>query len=309
VRETVPYIQSLDGDNWELLILPNEADLDEWCDDRINFIPSGRVGPAEKRDLGAQYANGEILVFLDDDSYPNSDLLSVATPYFSDEGIVAVGGPAITPPTDSFWQKVSGAVFLSKFSGGNPERYLPIGAVKEIDDWPSVNLMVRKNDFISIGGFNSLYWPGEDTKLCLDLIEKTKKIILYIPKMKVWHHRREGIGAHLKQVGAYGLHRGHFARIYPKNSRKIIYFVPTLFTLFLISTLLIKWLPTQVQDVYMVGWSIYILALIKAFIDITSYENIKVAIASMLYVVATHAWYGFRFMQGFCTKNLISRLR
>ena len=74
-----------------------------------------------------------------------------------------------SPPHDDFWQKVSGAVFLSRFSGGAPERYLSVGPVKEVEDWPSVNMMVRKADFLAIGGFDSPYWPGEDTKLCLDL--------------------------------------------------------------------------------------------------------------------------------------------
>ena len=232
VRETVPYVQALDLTSWELIILPNELDRDEWCDDRIRIIRSGRVGPAKKRDLGAKYASGEILVFLDDDSYPNPRLLSVASPYFDDENIVAIGGPAITPANDSFWQKVSGAVFLSKFSGGTPERYLSIGSSKEVDDWPSVNFMVRKKDFMKIGGFNSPYWPGEDTKLCLDLLNSTNKKIIYVPNLMVWHHRRAGLLGHLKQIGAYGIHRGYFARVYRKNSRKITYFAPSAFLFF-----------------------------------------------------------------------------
>ena len=122
VRETVPHIQTLIGASWELIILPNKPDLDEWHDPRIQIIASGQVGPAKKRDMGATQARGEILVFLDDDSYPKLDLLKVARPYFNDNNIVALGGPAITPPHDNFGQKVSGAVFLSKFSGGSPER-------------------------------------------------------------------------------------------------------------------------------------------------------------------------------------------
>lgn len=309
IRENVPCILDLSNNEWELIILPNEADDDEWFDPRIKIIPSGSVGPAKKRDLGAQYAQGEILCFLDDDSYPDRNILELAKYYFKDLNVVALGGPALTPQGDSFWQRVSGAVFLSKFSGGNPERYMSIGTVKEISDWPSVNLMVRKKDFLAIGGFNSPYWPGEDTKLCLDLIEKTHKKILYIPKMRVWHHRREGLVAHLKQVGAYGLHRGYFARIYPKTSRKFMYFTPTLFLIFSIATLFVKWLPAMVQNIFIAGWMMYALALIKAFIDIKRYENIKIAMASLIYVVLTHIWYGFKFMQGFITKNLKSRLR
>jgi glycosyltransferase involved in cell wall biosynthesis len=176
VRETVPYIQSLDLNDWELIIVPNNADQNEWEDDkRVSLIPSGRVGPADKRDQAAQIAKGEILVFLDDDSYPQSDLLSIATKYFNDDLVSAIGGPAITPESDSYWQKVSGAVFLSRLTGGNPERYTPTGQAKQVDDWPSVNFMVRKSDFLEVGGFDSPYWPGEDTHLCLKLVQKTKK--------------------------------------------------------------------------------------------------------------------------------------
>ena len=37
IRETVPYIQAFPRDDWELIILPNRADPDEWQDDRIQI--------------------------------------------------------------------------------------------------------------------------------------------------------------------------------------------------------------------------------------------------------------------------------
>jgi GT2 family glycosyltransferase len=212
------------------MVIPNEDEPNEWADDaRIRVFPSGRVGPASKRDMGAKYANGDILVFLDDDSYPEKNLLKIAAGYFLDESNVALAGPAITPPDNTFWQRVSGVVFLSKFSGGAPERYIPVGKSRPVQDWPSVNLMVRKKDFLDIGGFDCPYWPGEDTKLCLDLIKKKNKTIMYVPELKVWHHRRAGLAAHLKQIGAYGLHRGYFSKIHPETSRKIKYFIPSFF--------------------------------------------------------------------------------
>lgn len=55
--------------------------------------------------------------------HPRSDWLKNAVRHFDDPNIAAVGGPAVTPPDDSFWQRVSGAVFLSKIGGGCPERY------------------------------------------------------------------------------------------------------------------------------------------------------------------------------------------
>ena len=234
VRETVPYVLKLNNADWELILVPNEDMKSEWPDPRISVRASGRVGPGAKRDMAAKVARGDVLVFLDDDSYPRADLLDVAARHFCDPGVVALGGPGITPPEDCFWQRVSGAVFLSKLSGGAPERYVPVGGVREIQDWRSVNLMVRKADFLAIGGFDSAYWPGEDTKLCLDLVKKTGRKILYIPDLVVWHHRRAGLMGHLKQIGAYGLHRGFFVKEYPETSRKPAYFIPSGSGLFLI---------------------------------------------------------------------------
>ena len=309
IRETVAHIQKLSSKSWELIILPNDAEPDEWNDARIRIIPSGWVGPAKKRDTGAESARGDILVFLDDDSYPEPDLLAIAERYFADETVAALGGPAVTPPHDTFWQRVSGAVFLSKFSGGAPERYVPVGEAREIQDWPSVNLMVRKADFLAVGGFNSPYWPGEDTKLCLDLVKRTGKKILYVPGLAVWHHRRVGLAAHLKQIGGYGLHRGYFAKRHPETSRKFIYFIPSAFLFFLVLTLCYPWLPQLMRVMIWMGWSLYGVALLLAFMDISKYETIGVAIAAIFYAFLTHIYYGFRFIQGLLTQNLVSRLR
>jgi len=308
IRETVQYIQSIDGGEWELIILPNELEAVEWNHERIQIIASGKVGPAVKRDLGAKVAKGEILVFLDDDSYPNLDLLRIADPFFLDNNVIAIGGPAITPKSDSFWQKVSGAVFLSKFSGGNPERYISVGKVKEIDDWPSVNFMVRRNIFLSIGGFNSPYWPGEDTWLCMELIKKTNKKILYVPNLIVWHHRRSGVILHLRQIGGYGLHRGYFARKYRGNSLKVKYFIPSTWAIFILIVLggLIFgfW-----SDFYWLAFGVYLLANLVAFIDIKRHYSVAIAVCTIPYIWLTHVWYGYQFLHGFCTKNLRSKLR
>ena len=309
VRETVPYIQNLSNLSWELIILPNDADPDEWNDTRIRIISSGHVGPAKKRDLGADLAQGKILVFLDDDSYPESNLLNIAEHYFGDNSVVALGGPAMTPPHDTFWQRVSGAVFLSKFSGGAPERYISLGGVREIQDWPSVNLMVRKTDFLAIGGFDSPYWPGEDTKLCLDLVKKTGKKILYVPELVVWHHRRAGLVAHLRQIGGYGLHRGYFAKKYPETSRKLTYFAPSAFLFFVALSLLFPWLPELPRVMILTGWGLYGVAMLLAFRDIYRYETVRVSVVAIGYTFFTHIYYGVRFIQGLLTKNLVSRLR
>jgi hypothetical protein len=309
VRETVPYILQLDFADWELFIVTNENQNTEWpSESRIKMLSSGRVGPAEKRDIAVSVANGKYLVFLDDDSYPDSNLLSLAFEKFT-QGAVALGGPAVTPPTDSFKQKVSGAVFSSKITGGSPERYRPVGEQREVDDWPSVNLMMSREVFLKIGGFNSPYWPGEDTFLCLKLLRAGHRVT-YVPNLIVWHHRREGLLRHMKQVGAYGLHRGYFARHLPETSRRVQYLFPSLVFLMFLSAPIVLLLPGIFQLFLFLGMSIYFMGVVAGVGDIMRWEKKSVAIAAFPYVVATHLSYGYWFLRGlFRRGQLVSKLR
>jgi GT2 family glycosyltransferase len=272
------------------------------------MMSSGRVGPAEKRDLAARVATGVYLVFLDDDSYPESNLLSLALTKFT-SGSVALGGPAMTPASDSFKQKVSGVVFSSRITGGSPERYRPVGEQREVDDWPSVNLMVKRDVFLDVDGFDSPYWPGEDTFLCLKLLRAGHKVT-YVPELIVWHHRREGLLRHMKQVGAYGLHRGYFARHLPETSRRVQYFFPSVvFLMFLIAPVSLL-LPTIIRLLTLVGICVYLSAVTVGIFDLMRFEKRLVAIAAFPYVIATHVSYGYQFLRGlFHRGQLVSKLR
>ncbi|MCF6149652.1 MAG: glycosyltransferase [Candidatus Kuenenia sp.] len=329
IYESVPEMLNLDYENFGIIIFPDTFNGDERLmnlaqhlklktqNPKLKIIPTGNIGPAQKRDLALKHSDADIFAFLDDDAYPRKDWLKNAVKHFHDPLVAAVGGPAITPPNNSFYQKVSGAVFLSKISGGNPERYWPIGKIREVDDWPSVNLLVRRGVFEKIGGFNSAYWPGEDTKLCLDIVKLGGKII-YDPDVIAWHHRREGLKRHLRQIGRYGLHRGFFAKKFPETSLRLKYFIPSFFVIFLLSYLPLSLYTTKrgclaeiFNGLYCSGITIYFVALGIAFYQIYRKEkNFSVSLVSLFYIFLTHIWYGIRFLQGFLfTKDLKSKLR
>lgn len=309
IHESIPEILNLDYEDYGIIILPDTFNGESFPKTKV--IPTGCIGPAQKRDLALRYSSADILAFIDDDAYPRRDWLKNGVRHFDDPTIAAVGGPAVTPPDDSFWQRISGAVFLTKIGGGCPERYWPVGMVREVDDWPSVNLLVRRDVFEKVGGFNSEYWPGEDTKLCLDIIKMGKKII-YDPDVFVWHHRREGLLRHLKQIGRYGLHRGFFAKKFPETSMRFKYFLPSLFVIFLtIGIPLLYYGKSLSTMLYFTGIVVYLFALAVAFFQIQNKEkNIAISLISLPYIFLTHVWYGIRFLQGYLfTKNLKSKLR
>jgi GT2 family glycosyltransferase len=302
LAETLQHIARLTVPAHEVILLP-DGPLPEGPVDlaglNARVLPTGPVSPAIKRDQGAEAAAGEILAFIDDDAYPAPDWLERATPHFAAPNVAAVGGPQITPPGDSFWQQVSGAVFLSCLNGAATRRYRTWDGKMDVDDWPSVNLCVRKEDFLAVGGFDSTYWPGEDTKLCHDLAHVLDRRIVADGRAVVFHHRRAGLRKHLRQVGGYGLHRGHFVRRFPATSRRPAYFAPSAFFLFAITSGLSLWAGGALLQLYTLGWALYTSALMASVVSIwLQLRKPLVALATIPFTVGTHFWYGYRFLQG-----------
>ncbi len=309
IRDIVPKINAFGRDDFEILIYPDENSDEIWP--KTRQIETGPAGPAVKRNSAVKDARGEILIFLDDDSYPEKNYLEILEIDFSDPKIIAVGGPAMTPEDSPFWQKVSGATFLSSLSGGFPERYRPLGKKKLVDDWPTVNLAVRKKIFEEVGGFRLDYWPGEDTIFCLDLLNKKGAKILYDPELIVYHHRRDGVLKHIKQISSYGLHRGYFAKRFPETSLRWRYFMPSAFVLFIILGAVAGLYYPPLAYLYVFGWGVYLVALGNAFFDIMKHEKrFLVALAAPYYIFLTHIFYGLRFLQGLVfTRKLKSKMR
>jgi GT2 family glycosyltransferase len=310
IRENVQTFQRLDYATWEILIVTNEVEKSEWDDPRVILLSSGRVSPAIKRNLAADLAKGEVLLFLDDDSYPSQDLLDCYNAVFKSREVLCAGGPGITPGEDGFFAQVSGAFFESVFLGGNPARYRPIGESKRVEDWPSVNLAVEKKVFESVSGFNSEYWPGEDSAFCRTLMLAGVEIH-YVPNALVYHHRRNSLVEHLKQVSGYGYHRGFFARKLPENSRKLKYFLPTIqsyLSIFLGVALLIR--PHTFFWPALIALVPYLISLLLGFFDTLRRRNIRFALIVVPLAVASHLVYGTRFARGYLSVSKItSKLR
>lgn len=248
------------------------------------------VGPAEKRDVGAKLARGKIVAFIDDDAYPEKNWLKNLVKNFDDVSIVGVGGPGVTPKGVSWQEESSGWASASPLgSGSYTYRFLP-GSRRQVDDYPSMNLAVRKQDFLDVGGFDSNYYPGEDTKLCLDLTTMTGKKIIYDPKVVVNHHRRPVLLPHLKQNGNFGIHRGFFARVLPKTSFRPIYFIPSFFLIYIVTLPVTHFYP----PLYLYGF----LHILNSVWVLQKSKKIYQALLSMPVIFITHLWYGARFLQG-----------
>jgi glycosyltransferase involved in cell wall biosynthesis len=266
----------------------------------VRVHPTGHIRPAEKRNLGIELAQGEIVAFLDDDAYPAPDWLEQALKYFQRPEVASVGGPALTPPHDPWRAQIGGRVYANPLvSGGYAYRYHS-ERVRRVDDLPSCNLLVRTSVLRELGGFNTRYWPGEDTILCSDIVHRLGYQMFYDPWAVVYHHRRPLFGPHLRQIGRYALHRGFFARRFPETSRRISYMLPSL----LVLGIAFGWLAGLIHAV--LGY-LY-LGTVSAYLLITFLGafNRRPATWFMTWagIVATHMVYGIRFLQGLCSRRM-----
>lgn len=317
IRENIKHLLAMDFTDFEILLFLSQETSEAFPQTRIIARPDLAFNPAKRRDLSTEEAAGEFLAFIDDDAYPSKSWLSAALPHFDDGKIAAVGGPGVTPVEDDWRRQVSGWVSASPLgSGAYRYRFLP-EKMREVDDYPSMNLIVRKKDFALIGGFDSHYFPGEDTKLCLDLTTKLSKKIIYDPAVLVYHHRRPIFKAHLLQIGRYGVHRGFFAKDLPKTSRRVSYFLPSLFALtlvtgltsFSISKMVNFELPTHgywsLLSLYLLLLTSYFLLLILNGLWVwRRSKNLKVAFFTIPTIFLTHLWYGLQFIRGLFSQKL-----
>ncbi|MDD4938354.1 MAG: glycosyltransferase [Candidatus Shapirobacteria bacterium] len=291
LRETLRKLKFQSFKIFEILVITDEI--------------SGSANPSEKRNLGAKMAKGQYLAFLDDDSYPKSNYLKNAFkiiqkhPDFS-----GICGPCLTPPKDNIYQQASGLLWSSWLGSGGAGLYRnQIRPSRFVDDYPSVNLIVKKTDFDLINGFNTSYWPGEDTLLCLDLTQKLGKKIFYHPSLVVYHHRRSVIIPHLQQITRYATHRGFFARKFPQNSFKIGYFIPSIFVFYLLIFIInnLFWH----QFLLNIPLYLYLSILITTFISfLFNRKKIITSFLATITIPITHIYYGILFTNGLFKKEI-----
>lgn len=292
VRQSNPYLQETllclkkqTQKNFEILVITDDV--------------SGSANPSEKRNLGAKMAKGDYLVFFDDDSFPhinyfkNAQKLIEKHPQFA-----SFCGPCLTPPKDDIFKQASGLVWSSWLGSGGAGVYRnSIKPARFVNDFPSVNLIVKKTDFFKAGSFDNRYWPGEDTVLCLNLTKILHLQIYYHPSLIVYHHRRSVVIPHLQQITRYAIQRGYFAKKFPQTSFKIGYLAPSLFFLYLIFLIINQFY----LHIFLLNIPLY-LYLSILFITFIKFlfntKNLLLSILATISIPLTHLYYGILFLNG-----------
>jgi GT2 family glycosyltransferase len=167
----------------------------------VSGFPDVRVIHQENRGLGAARntglgaATGAVVAYTDSDCFADPDWLTHLVDQLQRSGAAAVGGPNLTP--EDGWLAACVAA-----APGQPTHVLESDQVAE--HIPGCNMAFRRQALEEIGGFDLHYRKaGDDVDVCWRL-QQAGHWITFAPGAFVWHHRRQGPRAYLRQQAGYG---------------------------------------------------------------------------------------------------------
>ncbi len=294
--ESVGRCLELNYPNFEVLIGVDGKTQVSYEDKRVKILRTGekRTGPAEKRDICVAHATGEYIAFLDDDSYPEDNWITKSIKILKKKKVASVCGPGLTPPLDSFSQKITGAILSSKFGSGPYFYRFTKGEPRMVDDYPAYNMFVTKKALMGVGGWGTKFYGGEDTALCLKLINAGEKIY-YHPDIVVYHHRRRFPLEYIRQVGNVGKHRGFFVKAFPETSLRFSYFAPALFTVALPLILVAALFSKLILEIVLVAAVVSYLAIV---LESLTRNELIINLILPVAIVVNYFSYGFNFLKG-----------
>jgi succinoglycan biosynthesis protein ExoA len=193
--------------------------------------------PSVQRNKAVKQAKGRYLYFLDNDSILARGSVERALELMEkDPRIAAVGGPSLTPETDSYWQRAFGTALSSMFAVGPRirSRYSRRGKPRQTDEFEIIlaNLAIRRNAFLEAGGFNERLYPNEENVLINTILSKGHQV-WYHPGMVVFRSQRKNYSEFLSQMLTYG--RGRADETFAQNKFSLAMFIPFMFALYAFS--------------------------------------------------------------------------
>jgi len=191
-----------------VVLAPNQgANIPEWItrDDRVKVRPTVSHRISAKRNAGLFTEDADYYGCLDSDSYPQEDWLERALETFqTDDDIVAVGGPNLSPSYETVEKRAVAASLRSVFVTG-PRVFTKRSdsATRYVEDLQTCNLIFDSRAISFTRGFDEALPTGEDTDICHRLRKGGFKI-LFSKDVVVHHHNRPLWSPYIQQKIVFG---------------------------------------------------------------------------------------------------------
>ena len=260
--------------------------------------------PSVQRNLAVRKSRGEIIYFIDNDSYVTSGSVELALSLFrKDPRIAVVGGPSLTPKSDTFIQKCFGLVLSSLFAVGLKirSRYKAVGRPRLTGEFELIlcNMFVRREVFAKAGGFDERLYPNEENAF-INTVKGMGYKVYYHPAISVEREQRKGISQFIRQMFTYGRGRADQFFLQP-SSFSLFLLVPVLFTLyvaaffpvlFLLPAGALRWAWLSAAGLYLA-----LDFLFSAMSSVESRHPAVLAVVPLLFLLV-HFFYGFGMITG-----------
>lgn len=185
---------ALDYDNFRIALLP-DASIQlpaKYQRDNIDIIVTGNCTIAAKRNIAFKYfPDAKYFALIDSDAYPDAHWLANSVSFLNEHPEVwSVGGPNITPLSEPLLQRAVGNA-LRTFVVSGPLYFAKniSSASRFCSSLHSCNLVLNRNVYDRIGGFDETLFTGEDRNLCDRICAAGKKIYFH-SSVIVYHHNR-----------------------------------------------------------------------------------------------------------------------
>lgn len=196
----------------DVVVVDNGCDDDTWPmllarDDVRAIRGSPALGFGGANNIGAAATSAPLVLFLNPDTAPEAGAIELLADQLNQRPGAAAAGPRLTLP-DGRLDPAARRHFprpsntLHRFLGSPrllsrsvAEPYNPGDtsdqSVSEIDAVSGASLMVRREAFVAVGGFDpEFFMYGDDLDLHRRLANAGWKA-LYVPTACVWHHKRQ----------------------------------------------------------------------------------------------------------------------